>query len=104
VALIPGESSSASRTILSQRISSRLKRNHESLFEAHLRDPTIAEHWQHLGGLETLYSYGVPVGDLMMSANYGQAATALKAAVRALLCAIWLSIFPKRESDAVSAH
>ena len=58
-----------------------LKGNHEALFEAFLRDPTIAGHWQHLGGLETLHSYGVPVGDLMMSANYGQAATALKAAV-----------------------
>jgi serine/threonine protein phosphatase 1 len=58
-----------------------LKGNHEALFEAFLRDPTIAGHWQHLGGLETLHSYGVPVGDLMMSANYRQAATALKAAV-----------------------
>jgi Calcineurin-like phosphoesterase. len=58
-----------------------LKGNHEALFEAFLHDPTVAEHWRHLGGLETLHSYGLPVGDLMMNANYGQAATALQAAV-----------------------
>ena len=47
-----------------------LKGNHEALFEAFLQDPMVAEHWRRLGGLETLHSYGMPVGDLMMSTNY----------------------------------
>jgi serine/threonine protein phosphatase 1 len=34
-----------------------------------------------LGGLETLHSYGVPMGDLMLRSGYEQAATALHAAV-----------------------
>jgi serine/threonine protein phosphatase 1 len=58
-----------------------LKGNHEVLFEAFLDDPAVAEHWRRLGGLDTLHSYGVPVGNLMMGANYEQAATALEAAV-----------------------
>jgi len=58
-----------------------LKGNHEALFEAFLDDPAVAEHWRRLGGLETLHSYGVPVSNLMMGANYEQAATALEAAV-----------------------
>ena len=57
-----------------------LKGNHEALFEAFLRDPMVGEHWRRLGGLETLHSYGMPVGDLMMRTNYRQA-TALQAAV-----------------------
>jgi Calcineurin-like phosphoesterase len=58
-----------------------LRGNHEALFETFLRDPAVAEHWRRLGGLETLHSYGVPVGNLMMGENYEQAATALQAAV-----------------------
>jgi serine/threonine protein phosphatase 1 len=58
-----------------------LKGNHEALLEMFLDDPTVAEHWRRLGGLETLHSYGVPVGNLMMGANYEQAAKALEAAV-----------------------
>ena len=58
-----------------------LKGNHEALFEMFLADPTVAEHWRRLGGLETLHSYGVPVSNLMMGANYEQAARALEAAV-----------------------
>jgi serine/threonine protein phosphatase 1 len=58
-----------------------LKGNHEVLFEMFLNDPAVAEDWRRLGGLETLYSYGVPVSELMMGAKYQQAAAALEAAV-----------------------
>jgi serine/threonine protein phosphatase 1 len=58
-----------------------LKGNHESLLEMFLSDPTVAEHWRRLGGLETLHSYGVSVSNSMIGANYKQAAIALKAAV-----------------------
>ena len=37
-----------------------LKGNHELLFEAFLRDPSVADFWRRLGGLETLHSYGIP--------------------------------------------
>src|ERR1700720_1611103 len=43
-----------------------LKGNHEALFEAFLRDPSVADQWRRLGGVETLHSYGVEVGPLMM--------------------------------------
>src|SRR5262245_38877867 len=57
-----------------------LKGNHEALLEMFLDDPAVADHWRRLGGLETLHSYGVPVGNLMTGANYEQAARALEAA------------------------
>ena len=53
-----------------------LKGNHETLLEMFLDDPAVAEHWRRLDGLETLHSYGVPVSNLMMGANYEQAAKA----------------------------
>src|SRR5262245_939020 len=43
-----------------------LKGNHEELFEAFLGQPTIGPQWRHLGGLETLHSYKVPVASLMI--------------------------------------
>jgi serine/threonine protein phosphatase 1 len=58
-----------------------LKGNHELMFESFLRDPSVADQWRRFGGLETLMSYGVPVGSLMLGKNYEQAAEALKAAV-----------------------
>src|SRR6266851_853874 len=58
-----------------------LKGNHEALFEMFLRDPSVAGHWRRLGGLETLHSYGVAVGPLMLGKNYADAAQALQAAV-----------------------
>ncbi len=58
-----------------------LKGNHEALFETFLHDPSIADHWRQLGGLETLHSYGVPVGSLMVGRNYKRAAEDLRAAV-----------------------
>jgi serine/threonine protein phosphatase 1 len=51
------------------------------MFESFLRDASIADQWRRFGGLETLTSYGVPVGSLMLGKNYEEAAEALKAAV-----------------------
>jgi serine/threonine protein phosphatase 1 len=36
-----------------------LKGNHETYVPAFIQDPTIMQHWQHVGGLETLLSYGL---------------------------------------------
>jgi serine/threonine protein phosphatase 1 len=58
-----------------------LKGNHEALLAAFLTDPSVVDHWRRLGGLETLHSYGVPVGALMIGKDYAQAADALKAAM-----------------------
>jgi serine/threonine protein phosphatase 1 len=58
-----------------------LKGNHEALLETFLRDPSVGHHWRRLGGLETLASYGVPVGSLMLGKNYAEAAEALHRAV-----------------------
>jgi serine/threonine protein phosphatase 1 len=58
-----------------------LKGNHEDVFERFLDDPSVANQWRRLGGLETLHSYGVPVSSLMIDKNYEQAATALRDAV-----------------------
>ena len=38
-----------------------LKGNHEALMETFLADPTVGAHWQHLGGLQTLHSFGFGV-------------------------------------------
>ena len=58
-----------------------LKGNHEALLEAFLRDPSVADRWRKLGGLETMHSYGVPISELMVGRGYDQAAKALKAAM-----------------------
>lgn len=50
-----------------------LRGNHELILETFLTDPAAGEHWRRLGGLETLNSYGVPVGDLMLGRNYAEA-------------------------------
>lgn len=60
-----------------------LKGNHEALLEAFLGDPAGGEHWRRLGGLETLHSYGVPVGDLLLRKNYADAAARLREALPA---------------------
>lgn len=36
-----------------------LRGNHEALMEDFLRDPAYFDHWQQLGGMQTLASYGV---------------------------------------------
>jgi serine/threonine protein phosphatase 1 len=58
-----------------------LKGNHEALFEAFLNQPSVADHWRSLGGLETLQSYGVSVNKLMLGKGFEEAARALSAAL-----------------------
>jgi serine/threonine protein phosphatase 1 len=58
-----------------------LKGNHELMFERFLRDPSVADEWRRFGGLETLTSYGIPVGSVMRGQGYEEAAQALNAAV-----------------------
>ncbi|MBI5908604.1 MAG: serine/threonine protein phosphatase [Betaproteobacteria bacterium] len=58
-----------------------LKGNHELLLESFLADPAVGQHWRRLGGLETLHSYGVPVGGLMVGKNYDEAANRLREAL-----------------------
>lgn len=39
-----------------------LKGNHEQMLEQFLADPAAGKAWRHLGGLETMLSYGVDIG------------------------------------------
>ena len=55
-----------------------LKGNHEALLAAFLADPKTGPHWQHLGGLETLHSFGVRVSPLKGERNYEQASKELR--------------------------
>lgn len=58
-----------------------LKGNHEDLLEKFLIEPDVAGHWRHLGCIETLHSYRVPVADLMRGRHYDAAAKALAEAL-----------------------
>jgi serine/threonine protein phosphatase 1 len=58
-----------------------LRGNHEILLENFLDKPSTAEQWRRFGGLETLYSYGVPVSDLLLGKGFEEAARAMKDAV-----------------------
>ena len=58
-----------------------LKGNHEALLETFLDQPDIGGQWRHLGGLETLHSFGIPVASLMVGRNYNEAAEELRAAL-----------------------
>ncbi len=58
-----------------------LRGNHEALLDAFLADPDTGGHWRHYGGLETLHSYGVDVGHVMMGRYYDAASEALAAAL-----------------------
>jgi serine/threonine protein phosphatase 1 len=58
-----------------------LKGNHELILESFLRDPSSADYWRRLGGLETLHSYGVDVGPLMRGQGHAAAAEAFRAAL-----------------------
>jgi serine/threonine protein phosphatase 1 len=55
-----------------------LKGNHEELFELFLEDPEVGSQWRHLGGLETLHSYGVPVPSLMRGKGFEEASGLLR--------------------------
>jgi serine/threonine protein phosphatase 1 len=56
-----------------------LKGNHEALLEAFLTNPEVGKHWRSLGGLETLYSYRVPI----TGKDYTEVADRLRAALPA---------------------
>jgi serine/threonine protein phosphatase 1 len=58
-----------------------LKGNHEAILEKFLDQPGVGGQWRHLGWLETLHSFGVPVASLMVGRNYDQAAEQLRAAL-----------------------
>jgi serine/threonine protein phosphatase 1 len=58
-----------------------LKGNHEELFQTFLSQPMIASRWRLLGGLETLYSYKIPVASLMLGKGFEEASSALRRAV-----------------------
>ena len=60
-----------------------LKGNHELLLEAFLADPALGPQWRDFGGLETLHSYGVPVGRFMMGRDYDGGGGALRDAMPA---------------------
>jgi serine/threonine protein phosphatase 1 len=55
-----------------------LKGNHEELFESFFDDPSLGGQWRHLGGLETLHSYGVKVSLLMLGKGFREAADLLR--------------------------
>jgi len=58
-----------------------LKGNHEAILDSFLMDPTVADYWRRLGGLETLHSYGIDVGPLMRGRDYEAAAAAFRSAL-----------------------
>jgi serine/threonine protein phosphatase 1 len=58
-----------------------LRGNHEQLFGSFLTTPSVGPTWRALGGLETLHSYGVAVGSLMMGKSFEGAAEAFSKAV-----------------------
>jgi serine/threonine protein phosphatase 1 len=58
-----------------------LRGNHEELFETFLHQPSVADQWRRLGGLETLHSYGIPTNDLMLGRGFEEAARALSVEV-----------------------
>jgi serine/threonine protein phosphatase 1 len=54
-----------------------LKGNHESFLTNFLSDPSVLEHWQYNGGLETLMSYGITPSINANAATQAQLADAL---------------------------
>jgi serine/threonine protein phosphatase 1 len=56
-----------------------LKGNHEVMLERFLDDPSVASTWRRFGGLETLHSYGVPVGSVQRGKGFEEASAALRA-------------------------
>jgi serine/threonine protein phosphatase 1 len=47
--------------------------NHEEFLLGFLEEPKLAEDWRHFGGLETLNSYGVDIGDVRRGRGYERA-------------------------------
>lgn len=58
-----------------------LKGNHETFIPAFLEEPTILHQWRHLGGLETLLSYGVRPSLRMEPAEQSELAVAFAQAL-----------------------
>jgi serine/threonine protein phosphatase 1 len=58
-----------------------LKGNHEALLETFLADPRTGTHWQHLGGLETMNSFGVRAATLLGGLDFDRASAQLGAAL-----------------------
>jgi serine/threonine protein phosphatase 1 len=58
-----------------------LKGNHETILAAFVTDPAVLEHWQRLGGLETLMSYGLVPRINANAAVQAELAAALKQAL-----------------------
>lgn len=50
-----------------------LRGNHEELALAFLEDESVLESWRRFGGLETLHSYGVDIGDVIRGRGFGAA-------------------------------
>jgi serine/threonine protein phosphatase 1 len=44
--------------------------NHEEMLLRFLEDPSVGPTWRHLGGLETLLSYGIDVGKVLKESGY----------------------------------
>jgi serine/threonine protein phosphatase 1 len=50
-----------------------LRGNHEEVVLKFLEDESVLENWRKFGGLETLHSYGVNVGEVMRGQGFGEA-------------------------------
>ncbi|MGY3581657.1 serine/threonine protein phosphatase 1 [Bradyrhizobium sp. USDA 4341] len=73
-----------------------LKGNHEEMLQLFLMDPEIGADWRRWGGLETIQSYGVAVGTLMVGKGIERVSYAFRAAFpdehSAFLASLKLSI------------
>jgi len=58
-----------------------LKGNHELMLEQFLEDPSTAENWRRFGGLETLYSFGIPVDEVKIGKGFERASEMLRAVI-----------------------
>lgn len=56
-----------------------LRGNHEQTLLDFLDDPDVGEMWRRNGGMETLASYGVPVGEVSVGRGFERAARELRA-------------------------
>jgi serine/threonine protein phosphatase 1 len=52
--------------------------NHEQMLLKFLNDETYLEAWQHFGGLETLYSFGIDVRKVVQTSAFAEAQHQLK--------------------------
>jgi serine/threonine protein phosphatase 1 len=56
-----------------------LRGNHEEVLLKFVDDPGVLEAWRSFGGMETLFSYGVDVRDVLKGQGYGEARAAFLA-------------------------